>query len=104
MFCTACGTRLDESARFCISCGKPTLAAPEPSGSQASAGPQANAAGRKLRRVIATKKVAGVCAGFAEYFDMDLTLMRLIWVGLLLVPPHIGLVAYIISWVVLPKD
>lgn len=104
MFCTSCGTRLNESARFCISCGKPTVAAPEPASSQANAGPQPNSPARKLRRVLATKKVAGVCAGFAEYFDMDLTLMRLIWVGLLLVPPHIGLVAYIISWVVLPKE
>ena len=98
MFCTSCGTRLDDSARFCISCGKPT--------STNSPGPEAPpaAAPRKLHRVLAGKKVAGVCAGFAEYFDMDVTLMRLIWVGLLLIPPHIGLVAYIISWIVLPKE
>jgi len=52
---------------------------------------------------MAPKKVAGVCAGFAEYFDTDLTLMRVIWVALLLIPPHIGLIAYIVSWAVLPK-
>ncbi len=53
---------------------------------------------------MAHKKLAGVCAGFAEYFDMDVTLMRLIWVGLLLIPPNIGIFAYIIAWVVLPKE
>ncbi len=35
---------------------------------------------------------------------MDVTLMRLIWVGLLVVPPHLGLIAYIVSWAVLPKE
>jgi len=120
MFCTQCGTKLDEGARFCTACGKPTAHPPvedtftaqEPrydqappgaenpgwSGAQESAAPR-----RRLRRIRANKKIAGVCAGFAEYFDMDPTLMRLIWMGLLLVPPHIGLIAYIIAWVVLPK-
>jgi len=97
MFCTACGTRLDDMARFCTSCGKSTVT--QGAGSTAAQAAPA----RKLRRIIAQKKIAGVCAGFAEYFDMDLTLMRLIWVGLLLIPPNIGIVAYIIAWIVLPK-
>lgn len=96
MFCTACGTQLNDTARFCISCGKSTGPVPE----TIDAAP----APRKLHRIVGQKKVAGVCAGFAEYFDMDLTLMRLIWVGLLLIPPHIGLIAYIVCWVVLPKE
>ena len=49
------------------------------------------------------RKIAGVCAGFAEYFDTDITLMRVIWVALLLLPPQLGLIAYIVCWVVLPK-
>jgi phage shock protein C len=97
MFCTGCGTRLDDTARFCTNCGKSTVSP--------GAGPAAAQAApaKKLRRIIAEKKIAGVCAGFAEYFDMDVTLMRLIWVGLLLIPPNIGIVAYIIAWIVLPK-
>ena len=103
MFCTRCGTKLDDSARFCIDCGKPT--APEAqAGPVNGAGSEAQAAPvKKLRRIVAQKKIAGVCAGFAEYFDMDVTLMRLIWVGLLLIPPNIGILGYIIAWVVLPK-
>src|SRR5947209_5359829 len=73
-------------------------------GSAGAAGPQggagdawfAPAAHRRLRRVIARKKIAGVCAGFAEYFEMDVTLMRLIWVILLVVPPNIAVIAYLI--------
>lgn len=58
----------------------------------------------RLRRILAGKKIAGVCAGFAEYFGADITLMRIIWVALLLLPPHIGLFAYIVAWAVLPKS
>ena len=106
MFCTQCGTKLDESARFCTSCGKPASA---PLGSESPPGPPppfpagATDVEKKLHRILARKKIAGVCGGFAEYFDMDITLMRLIWVGLLLIPPHLGLIAYIVSWAVLPK-
>ena len=57
----------------------------------------------RLRRIISQKKIAGVCAGFAEYFDTDLTLMRVIWVALLLLPPNLGLIAYIVAWAVMPK-
>jgi phage shock protein C len=100
MFCTQCGTKLDDSARYCTSCGKPTNA--ESPRTVPPPPPPSEAAARKLHRVLAGKKLAGVCAGFAEYFDMDVTLMRLIWVGLALIPPHLGVIGYIVSWVVLP--
>jgi phage shock protein PspC (stress-responsive transcriptional regulator) len=82
---------------------------PVASGSQGyspgdTAPPFPQAPPRRLRRVIAGKKIAGVCAGFAEYFDMDVTLVRLIWVGLLLLPPSPGLIIYIVAWIILPKS
>jgi phage shock protein C len=94
MFCTRCGTQLDETARFCTKCGAPTT--------QIVIAPAFET--KRLRRIMQGKKIAGVCTGYAEYFNMDVTLMRLIWVGLLLVPPNIGLIAYIVSWIVLPKE
>lgn len=104
MFCTQCGTNLDDQARFCTMCGKSTaLAVPEAAGVGA-AGWTASAAPRRLRRIQARKKIAGVCAGFAEYFDMDVTLMRLIWLGLLIMPPNIGAIGYIVAMFVLPKE
>jgi phage shock protein PspC (stress-responsive transcriptional regulator) len=93
MFCTQCGEKLAETARFCTSCGKPTTAAVPVAASP-----------KRLRRILAGKEIAGVCGGFAEYFGADITLMRIIWVALLLLPPHIGLFAYIVAWAVLPKS
>jgi phage shock protein C len=74
------------------------------SGAGSAAPPyQAAAPGKRLRRVMSEKKIAGVCAGFAEYFDMDVTLVRLIWVGLVLLPPAPGVIIYIVAWIILPK-
>jgi phage shock protein C len=104
MFCTQCGTNLDDRARFCTLCGKSTaLTVPDAAGVGAP-GWTVGVAGRKLRRIRARKKIAGVCAGFAEYFDMDVTLMRLIWLGLLIMPPNIGAIGYIVAMFVLPKE
>ncbi|HXM99851.1 MAG TPA: PspC domain-containing protein [Candidatus Dormibacteraeota bacterium] len=47
------------------------------------------------------KKIAGVCGGLAEYFDIDSTVIRLIWVLALLCALTGGLV-YLILWIVLP--
>ena len=68
-----------------------------------SANSLAAAPPKRLRRVIAEKKIAGVCAGFAEYFEMDVTLVRLIWLALFLIPPFPGGIIYLVAWFVLPK-
>jgi phage shock protein PspC (stress-responsive transcriptional regulator) len=49
-------------------------------------------------------KVAGVCAGFAEYLDWDPTLVRVLWVILTLMPAPLlpGIIAYVICWIVMP--
>jgi phage shock protein PspC (stress-responsive transcriptional regulator) len=45
-----------------------------------------------------------VCAGLAAYFDADVTLVRLAWVTLSIIPGVLigGLVAYIAAWVLTP--
>jgi phage shock protein C len=94
MFCTRCGTQIGDTARFCTTCGGPTSPGP------AIAAPPV----RRLRRILEGKKIAGVCGGFAEYFGTDVTLMRIIWLALLLLPPNVGIIAYIVAWAVLPKE
>ena len=50
-------------------------------------------------------KIAGVCAGFARYLGLDVTLVRVLWVVLTVFPmPFFGLVSYIVAWIVMPKD
>lgn len=47
--------------------------------------------------------IAGVCGGIAEYFDVDSTLVRLLTVLIVLLGGA-GIVAYIIAWIIVPKN
>ena len=51
-------------------------------------------------------RVAGVCAGIAQYLDADVTLIRLVWVVLSIVPGCFvgGLIAYIAAWAIMPDS
>ncbi len=57
---------------------------------------------KKLYRTEKNKVLGGVCGGLAEYFDVDPTLVRLLWVAFTLAFGG-GLLAYIIFWIVVPK-
>ena len=52
-----------------------------------------------LRRSTSDNWIGGVCGGLAEYFDLDATLIRIVWLLLLLLGGTGGL-AYIICWLV----
>ena len=56
---------------------------------------------KQLMRSGHDKKSAGVCAGVAHYFDMDPTIVRVIW-GVLAFGYGAGVVAYIILWIIAP--
>ena len=58
---------------------------------------------KKLRRSTKDKKILGVCAGFAEYFEVDVTIMRIIFL-ILFFAGTIGLWAYLICALVMPED
>ena len=49
------------------------------------------------------EKIAGVCGGFAEYLEIDVTLVRLIWLAALFLGGW-GLIAYIVAWIVMPRE
>lgn len=61
-----------------------------------------NMSTKKLVRDIKNKKLAGVCAGVANYFGLDVTLVRIIWLVLALMG-SLGVWAYLILLLVLPK-
>ena len=91
MFCTQCGVELEPQDRYCSQCGKTTGAV------------VVRPTSKRLERSMRDKKIAGVCSGFAHYFGVDVTLMRIIWLVLIFVPPSIGVIAYLLAWVVMPK-
>jgi phage shock protein PspC (stress-responsive transcriptional regulator) len=86
--------KLDEGDVFCSKCGKAT---------RADAPPRAESGQRRLVRSVRDKKIAGVCAGFANYLGVDVTLVRIIWLMVVFFGGT-GFIAYIIAWIAMPKE
>jgi phage shock protein C len=93
MYCTTCGTEARETDKFCCQCGVLTGQAPRASRAD------------RLSRPMLEAKVAGVCAGFARYFGVDVTLLRILWIVFTVWPlPFFGVISYVVAWIVMPKD
>ena len=99
MFCTQCGIELSDQANYCSACGKATGNAPRPSSQSYSQGPE-----RPFSRPREDQKIAGVCAGWARHFGVDVTMVRIIWLLLAIWPPGVGILAYIVCWIAMPRD
>ena len=60
--------------------------------------------GRVLRRSRDEKQIAGVCAGIAKYVSVDVTFIRVLMVCLAVWPPGVGLILYVVCWIVVPQE
>lgn len=89
MYCNYCGKVIQDDANVCAYCGTrvgPVLAR------------------KRLMRPRTGRKIAGVCAGFAEYFDVDVTLVRVVWLIAAFIPVGLTIIGYIIAWIVMPEE
>ncbi len=103
VICKNCGNSMNDEARFCSACG-----------TQASApqGPQAtwsdpNVAYTRVTRLVRPRfgrMIAGVCQGLANNYAWDVTWVRVITVLLAIFGGGVGLVAYLVFWVVMPEE
>ena len=90
MACVRCSRDLEPDSTFCRFCGAAVGAA--------------GSSKRRLVRVPAEGRIAGVCAGLADYFKTDVTLVRLAYIILSIVPGVLigGVVAYVAAWLLMP--
>ena len=58
---------------------------------------------KRLCRSRTDRKLAGVCAGIAEYYGWDPTLVRVAWILLTLLGGS-GILIYLIMWLVMPES
>jgi phage shock protein PspC (stress-responsive transcriptional regulator) len=90
MYCNACGQAIAEQARFCSHCGH---AVGHPHWAS------------RLMRPRFDRKVGGVCAAFAQHLDLDVSLVRILWVFLTFAAGFFpGLIAYILAWIIIPEE
>lgn len=93
MICPNCQKEIADGSKFCYNCGANLTGSPGPA--------TPAAAPKRLMRSSTDKKIGGVCAGIAEYFDLDPTIVRVIWF-LAVFFAGSGFLVYIILWIVLP--
>src|SRR5437660_3969299 len=66
--------------------------------------PYAPPPSRRLMRSSRERMWAGVAGGIAEYFDLDPSLVRLLWVAATVISGGLAVPLYILAWIILPRD
>lgn len=59
---------------------------------------------KKLRRSRNDKMIAGVCAGLAKFFGLDVTLVRVVYALLSVFTAFAGVLVYLILWLIVPYE
>ena len=95
MVCNSCQRNIADGSKFCYNCGVRQVVTGAPEMAAATGGP------KRLMRSSSDKKIGGVCAGVADYFDMDPTLVRIVWL-LIVLCGGTGVLLYVILWIALP--
>ncbi len=57
---------------------------------------------KKLYRSVTNKMLFGVCGGLGEYFNVDPTIVRLLWA--ILASTGTGIIVYFIAAIIIPQD
>src|SRR4030095_2046004 len=95
MVCNSCQRNIADGSRFCYNCGARQVVTDAPNVAAVTGGP------KRLMRSSTDKKLGGVCAGLADYLDMDVTLIRVLWV-LVVLCGGAGILLFLILFVLAP--
>lgn len=89
MYCTHCGKPISAEANYCSVCG----------------GAQPGVVNRpRLARPLQGRRIAGVCIGIANHLNVDVALVRIVFLVTALLPPSAGLIGYVIGWIAIDGE
>jgi phage shock protein PspC (stress-responsive transcriptional regulator) len=59
---------------------------------------------QRLYRSRTDRILGGICGGLSTYTDVDPNIIRVLWVALTLLSIGVGIIAYIVAWVLIPEE
>lgn len=59
---------------------------------------------KRLYREKKERLLGGICGGIGRYYDTDPNLIRILWVVLTLISIGIGVIAYVVAWIIIPEE
>lgn len=95
MYCANCTREIADNSNYCYVCGARQTVAPQ----------YRPVYPKRLTRSVTDCKLGGVCGGLAEYWGVDSTIVRLVWVLLVIFPVPLvpAVLGYFIAWIVMPR-
>lgn len=102
LYCTKCGAANKEFAEFCVSCGDDLTKERDKKVDKKDEPAQTSE--KKLLRSRSNKMITGLAAGLAKYFDMEVDLMRILWVIAFFVSGSTIAIVYLIMAAVIPQE
>jgi phage shock protein C len=88
MYCNYCGKEISQQANICVFCGRHVGPIPVP---------------KHLWRPRKGRWIGGVTQAFAHYLDMDVSLIRVVWL-MMVIFGGTGVLAYVVCWIVIPSE
>lgn len=95
MICRHCQREITDCSNFCNCCGA----------RQSVPSQGTTPSSKRLMRSVSDRKIAGVCGGLAEYFSVDSTMVRLLWILAVILPIPLvpAFLGYFVAWIIMPK-
>ncbi len=111
IYCSRCGAANEDFAEFCASCGEPTASAREAKektneqfAQQQTVSSTQSTQEKKLYRSRKNKILTGLSAGLAEHFNLDVDIVRILWVVATFLSGGIVILIYFIMALVIPLE
>ena len=109
LYCPNCGAANKEFAQYCASCGDDLSAAREKQSKKGQATePEVNATDSTEKKVLmrsrTNKMVTGLSAGLAKHYNMEVDMVRLLWVAAFAISGGTAIIVYLILAAVTPEE
>jgi phage shock protein C len=104
VYCPKCSAANEDFAEFCASCGEQIIKEEGKEKSEAAPESTEKKKPSKLYRSRTDKMISGLSAGLAKELNMDVDLVRILWIVALVITGGTAALVYLIMWIAIPLE